>query len=109
MSLPYRSTRRDFLRMMGMASVSSNVFGRSGIGKKAPEKSSAANPNVVFIMADDMGWGDVEAYNPESLTPTPHIDRLAKEGVRFSDAHSCSALCTPTRYGILTGRFLEDL
>jgi arylsulfatase A-like enzyme len=62
-------------------------------------------PNVVFILADDMGWGDVAAYNPESLIPTPHIDRLAEEGLSYSDAHSGGALCTPTRYGILTGRF----
>ncbi len=62
-------------------------------------------PHVVFIMADDMGWGDVAAYNPESLTPTPNIDRLAREGLSFMDAHSGGALCTPTRYGIMTGRF----
>lgn len=62
-------------------------------------------PHVVFILADDMGWGDVAAYNPESLTPTPHIDGLAREGLSFMDAHSGGALCTPTRYGILTGRF----
>lgn len=62
-------------------------------------------PNVVFILADDMGWGDVEAYNPESLIPTPNINRLAEEGLLFTDAHSGCALCTPTRYGILTGRF----
>ena len=62
-------------------------------------------PNVVFIMADDMGWGDVEAYNPESLIPTPNINRLAEEGLSFMDAHSGAAVCTPTRYGALTGRF----
>lgn len=62
-------------------------------------------PNVVFIMADDTGYGDIGCYNPESLTPTPHIDRLAREGVRLTDAHSGCALCTPTRYGIMTGRF----
>ena len=61
-------------------------------------------PNVVFIMADDMGWGDVASYNPESLTPTPNIDRLAEEGLSFMDAHSGSALCSPTRYGVMTGR-----
>jgi arylsulfatase A-like enzyme len=64
-----------------------------------------SRPNVVFILADDMGWGDVKNNNPDSLIPTPNIDRLAEEGVVFSDAHSGSALCTPTRYGILTGRF----
>jgi arylsulfatase A len=55
-------------------------------------------------MADDMGYGDTECYNPGSLVPTPHINRIAAEGVRFTDAHSGCALCTPTRYGIMTGR-----
>lgn len=55
-------------------------------------------------MADDMGYGDTECYNPESLTPTPHIDRLAREGARFTYAHSGCAVCTPTRYGLMTGR-----
>jgi arylsulfatase A len=62
-------------------------------------------PNIVFIMADDMGYGDVGCYNPESKIPTPNMDRLAAEGVRFTDAHSPSAVCTPTRYGVLTGRY----
>ena len=51
-------------------------------------------PNVIFILADDMGWGDVKAYNPESLIPTPHIDQLTEEGMSFMDAHSGGALCT---------------
>ena len=101
----YRSTRRDFLKTMGIASISATVFDRVGVERKSSEKASAGRPNVVFIMADDMGWGDVEAYNPESLIPTPNINRLAKEGLCFTDAHSCSALCSPTRYGIMTGRF----
>jgi len=62
-------------------------------------------PNVVFIMADDMGYGDVGCYHPASKIPTPHMDRLAREGVRFTDAHAPSAVCTPTRYGVLTGRY----
>ncbi len=88
-----------------IVSLAAAAFCRAGDAEKSPEKAFAARPNVVFIMADDMGWGDVEAYNPETLTPTPNIDRLAEEGLRFTDAHSCSALCSPTRYGILTGRF----
>ena len=62
-------------------------------------------PNIVFIMADDMGYGDVGCYNPDSKIPTPAIDSLATEGIRFTDAHSPSAVCTPTRYGLLTGRY----
>ena len=62
-------------------------------------------PNIVFILADDLGYGDVGANNPKSRIPTPAMDRIAKEGMRFTDAHSPSAVCTPTRYGILTGRY----
>ena len=62
-------------------------------------------PNIVFIMADDMGYGDVGCYNPASKIPTPNMDTLAQEGIRFTDAHSPSAVCTPTRYGVLTGRY----
>ena len=65
----------------------------------------AAKPNIVFILADDMGYGDVQALNPQSKIPTPHLNRLAKEGMTFSDAHSPSAVCTPTRYGVITGRY----
>ena len=64
-----------------------------------------AKPNVVFILADDLGYGDLGSYNPASKIATPHADRLAKEGVRFTDAHSPSAVCTPTRYALLTGRY----
>lgn len=66
---------------------------------------SSRQPNVVFIMADDMGYGDVGAYNPESKIPTPNMDRLAAEGILFANAHAPAALCTPTRYGLLTGRY----
>ncbi|MEZ4700919.1 MAG: sulfatase-like hydrolase/transferase [Rhodothermales bacterium] len=62
-------------------------------------------PNIVLILADDLGYGDPGVYNPASKIPTPNIDRLAAEGIRFTDAHSPSAVCTPTRYGILTGRY----
>lgn len=68
-------------------------------------KHHSGKPNIILIMADDMGYGDVGAYNPTSRIPTPHIDRLAGEGVRLTDAHAPSAVCTPTRYGVLTGRY----
>jgi len=63
------------------------------------------NPNIIYIMADDLGYGDVGCYNENSLIPTPNIDQLAGEGLIFTDAHSPSAVCTPTRYGVLTGRY----
>ncbi len=62
-------------------------------------------PNLVIILADDLGYGDPRCYNPASKVPTPHIDRLAAQGLRFTDAHTPSAVCTPTRYGVLTGRY----
>ncbi|MGI9244323.1 MAG: sulfatase family protein [Verrucomicrobiales bacterium] len=62
-------------------------------------------PNIVFILADDMGFGDVQALNPESKIPTPNLNKLAAEGMSFTDAHSPSAVCTPTRYAVLTGRY----
>ncbi|WP_044301246.1 sulfatase family protein [Rhodopirellula sallentina] len=62
-------------------------------------------PNVVLILADDMGTGDVHALNPDSKIPTPHLDRLAGEGMTYTDAHTPSSVCTPTRYGLLTGRY----
>jgi arylsulfatase A len=62
-------------------------------------------PNVVLILADDLGYGDLGCYNADSKIPTPNLDRLAAEGMRFTDAHSPSAVCSPTRYGLLTGRY----
>jgi arylsulfatase A len=69
------------------------------------QASTAERPNIVFILADDLGYGDIGAFNTNSRVPTPNVDRLAREGVRFTDAHSNSAVCTPTRYGLLTGRY----
>ena len=61
-------------------------------------------PNIVILYADDMGYGDLAANNPDSKIPTPNLDRLAAEGMRFTDAHSSSGICTPSRYALLTGR-----
>ena len=62
-------------------------------------------PNIVLILADDMGYGDVGVYNADSRIPTPNMDRLAATGVRFTDMHSADSVCTPSRYGLLTGRY----
>ena len=67
--------------------------------------AAADKPNIVLIMADDMGYGDVNALNPRSSIPTPYLDSLANEGMTFVDAHSPSAVCTPTRYALVTGRY----
>ena len=65
----------------------------------APE----SRPNIILILADDLGVGDVTAYNPASLVSTRNIDAIAKAGVIFMDAHSASALCAPTRYSLMSG------
>lgn len=74
---------------------------------KTSQKKNATpkEPNIVYILADDMGYGDLSSLNPESGIQTPNMDSIVKEGIYFTDAHSNSAVCTPTRYGILTGRY----
>ncbi len=68
-------------------------------------QESTALPNVIIILADDLGIGDVSAYNQDAAFRTPNIDRLAEDGMSFMDAHTSAAICTPTRYGIMTGRY----
>lgn len=74
-------------------------------GATANTTSEKQKPNVIVILADDMGFGDITAYNEESAIPTPNLDDMAQEGIRFSNAHTPSAVCTPTRYSLLTGRY----
>lgn len=76
-----------------------------GCGEEPMDVMEAGTPNIVVVLADDLGFGDLGSYNPESKIPTPSLDALAAEGMRFSDAHSPSSVCTPTRYGLLTGRY----
>lgn len=85
--------RRSFLQLALAGAIPS-------ISRGAPRL-----PNIVYILADDLGWGDLKCYNSESRIPTPNLDRLASQGLRFTDMHSPSAVCTPTRYGVLTGRY----
>ncbi|WP_145420528.1 sulfatase family protein [Planctomycetes bacterium K23_9] len=66
--------------------------------------ASASDPNILFILADDLGYGDLGCYNPSSKIPTPNLDRLAKQGMRFTDAHSPCTVCTPTRFSLMTGQ-----
>jgi arylsulfatase A-like enzyme len=96
-------TRRNFLASIGAgATLLSNVTARPFKSTSLDQKS--ARPNVIFILADDLGWGDLSCYGrPEYRTP--NLDRLALEGVRFTDAYSASAVCTPTRCGFITGRY----
>ena len=76
-----------------------------GLGCQTEAPADGKNPNIVLILADDMGYGDVQSLNPQSRLPTPHLDGLAAAGMTFADAHTPSSVCTPTRYGLLTGRY----
>jgi arylsulfatase A-like enzyme len=74
----------------------------------APSTNAAAAavpPNVVYILCDDLGYGDVSSFNPTGKIPTPHMDAVAARGMKFTGAHSSSSVCTPTRYSLLTGRY----
>jgi arylsulfatase A len=84
--------RRDFCRLLSATPAALAA---------APQRP----PNIVYVLADDLGWGDLACYNPDSAVPTPYATRFAEQGVRFTDMHSPSSVCTPTRYGILTGRY----
>ena len=93
-------------RTLGLVEITSTVVGLLtwGVGHAA-DTAPADHPNIVFILCDDLGYGDVACNNPQGKIPTPHIDRLAAEGMRVTDAHTTSSVCTPTRYGVLTGRY----
>ena len=65
---------------------------------------AAPKPNIVILYADDLGYGDLGCFNAKSKIPTPNLDQLASEGMRLTDAHSSSGICTPSRYAMLTGR-----
>jgi arylsulfatase A-like enzyme len=88
--------RRTFLKTTG---------GMASALAQGAQKSPAKRPNILFILADDVGYGDVRCFHAASKIPTPNIDRMAREGIRFTDAHSPSGVCSPTRYGVLTGRY----
>ena len=73
--------------------------------KPGEDHNVVQKPNIIVILADDFGVGDIQVHYPENKIPTPNLDKLAKEGMSFHDAHSSSAVCSPTRYGLLTGRY----
>lgn len=82
------------------------TWGLLGLLFAAPAATWAAEkPNIIYILCDDLGYGDVSTLNPAGKLKTPNMDRIAREGLTFTDAHSGSSVCTPTRYGIITGRY----
>ena len=98
---------RFFLHWLGV-SVAAFIFTLASAFAADPvnEGGGQKPPNIIVLLCDDLGTGDVQCLNPEQgKIPTPHLDALAKSGMVFTDAHSASAVCTPTRYGLLTGRY----
>jgi len=78
----------------------------AAVSLTAAAATSVNRPNILVILADDLGYGDLQSYNPtRGKIPTPHLDRLAREGMRFTDGHASSAACSPSRYTLLTGRY----
>lgn len=100
-------SRRDFLRRLGLGALAAAALPRGvhAAGLPSGPVAAATKPNIVYILADDMGYGDLACQNPKSKIPTPNLDRLATQSVRFTDAHAPTAVCTPTRYAVLTGRY----
>ena len=98
--------RNSLLVFRGWCAAAAAVLGFVASGEAAPSAATRdVRPNIVVVLCDDLGYGDVQANFPQGLIRTPHMDRLAREGVRFTDAYSPSGLCTPTRYGLMTGRY----
>ncbi|MFN3240741.1 MAG: sulfatase family protein [Planctomycetota bacterium] len=81
------------------------LFAACAVSDGQAPQDRPSRPNIVFVLADDMGYGDVHALNAASAIPTPNLDGLAAAGTTFVDAHTPSSVCTPTRYGVLTGRY----
>lgn len=92
-------------RPVSTAALLVTLSGIFGFALATRDLNAAERPHIVLIMADDLGYGDVQPLNPASQIPTPAFNRLAYEGITFVDAHTPSAVCTPTRYGLLTGRY----
>lgn len=101
-------TRRGFIQgACGLMLASPLLRSLSASAETLPPSSSAApsKPNIIFVLFDDLGYGEPTSYRKDSPIKMPHLDALATEGMRFTDAHSASAVCTPTRYGFMTGRY----
>ena len=94
-----RMDRRRFCAGVGASAAMLTARGFADAVK------AGKKPNIVYILADDLGWGDIDAFNAHSAVPTPRCNAFAQEAMRFTDMHSSSAVCTPSRYSILTGRY----
>ena len=92
---------------LGLAAVFLLALGfLGGVAAAEPaESSEPKRPNIVFILVDDLGFMDIGANNPNCFYETPHIDQLAKSGMRFTNGYAANPVCSPTRYSILTGKY----
>jgi arylsulfatase A-like enzyme len=90
--------------LLALAALINASFGFA-VDVRASSSPVSARPNIVVILADDLGYGDPGCYNPQSKIPTPFIDQLAAQGIRLTDAHAAAAVCSPSRYGLLTGQY----
>ena len=99
LSRPCSASSHSGLLLLAVGAVS-----LTNAGAAVSELNPPGRPNIVLILADDLGYGDLSCQNPDSRIRTPRLDRLASEGARFTDAHAPSALCTPSRYSLLTGQ-----
>ena len=99
------SIRMPTARLILFGLILQSTMATVRISGAEAERPMADRPNIVILYADDLGYGDLACQNPESKIPTPNLDRLAAEGTRFTDAHSSSGVCTPSRYAMLMGRY----
>ena len=102
-----RTYLKGIIRWISLLGISFLMVACVKKASKSIDRSDMGSirPNIVYILADDMGYGDLSSLNPDSGIKTPNMDKIVEEGMYFTDAHSNSAVCTPTRYGILTGRY----
>ena len=97
-------TRRRFLKAIGLGAAAFAIHGSKGDTKLFANEATVKKPNFVFILVDDLGWIDTGCYGSK-FYETPNIDRLAAEGMRFTDAYAACAVCSPTRAAVMTGRY----
>ena len=97
-------TRRTFLKVMGVGAASLAVPGYASLSRQPAGRGGNKKPNIVFILADDLGWHQLGCFGSD-FYETPNINRLAKEGMKFTDAYAACPVCSPTRASIMTGKY----
>jgi hypothetical protein len=95
-------TRRDFFKALGAGAAAVALPGCTAVYTRPNGK--AKRPNIIFILADDLGWSELGCYG-NRFNETPHLDRLAQSGMRFTQAYACAPVCSPYRAGLMTGQY----